>query len=131
MIIFADECVYQTTVDHVRSWGFNLTTVQEAGFAGEKNGKLITYAQENKMIFLTRDKDFTDIHIYPPHTYYGIIVLKITPINQSKVHQTLHRLLNENDLNKLVAKLIIVATNKYRIFSENNIEKSNNTNDTK
>ena len=69
------------------------------------------------MVFLTRDKDFSDIRIYPPRVYHGIIIVKITPINQKNVHKTLHRLLTENDLNELVAKLTIVSSNKYRVLA--------------
>jgi len=95
MKIFADECVYQATVDALYAWGYSVLTVQDVGLAGYKNGDVLKYAQENTCIFLTRDKDFTDIRIYPPSSFSGIIVLKISPHNQNEIHSMLHQLLGD------------------------------------
>jgi predicted nuclease of predicted toxin-antitoxin system len=116
MSIFADECIYQSTVDAVRSWGFSVITAQEAGLAGCKNGEVLAYAQKRRYVFLTRDKDFTDIRIYPPSVFKGIIVLKITPTNQHSVHKILHQLLSKIPLSDLHAKLAVVDRKKYRII---------------
>jgi predicted nuclease of predicted toxin-antitoxin system len=118
MSILADECVYQRTVDLVRSWGFSIVTIQEAGLASCKNGEILAYAQKNDCVFLTRDKDFTDIRIYPPPDFKGIIVLKITPSNQHEVHDMLHQLLSTLSLEELQAKLAIVDRKKCRIVEE-------------
>jgi predicted nuclease of predicted toxin-antitoxin system len=115
MSILADECVYQITVDVVRSWGVAVITAQEAGLASCKNGELLAYAQKNDCVFLTRDKDFTDIRIYPPSDFRGIIVLKISPSNQHEVHKMLHQLLSTLSLEELRAKLAIVDRKKCRV----------------
>jgi predicted nuclease of predicted toxin-antitoxin system len=116
MRILADECVYQITVDVIRSWGFSVITAQEAGLAGYKNGDVLAYAQNNTLIFLTRDKDFTDVRIYPPSDFNGIIVIKISPSNQHDVHQILHQVLSAKSLNELRAKLVVVDRKKYRVI---------------
>ena len=116
MKIFADECVYQITVDLLRSWGFSVVTAQEVGLAGHTNGELLAYSQNLQLIFLTRDKDFTDIRIYPPSDFNGIIVLKISPSNQHEVHDMLHQLLSKKPLSELNSRLVIVDRKKYRII---------------
>ena len=118
MTILADECMYQITVDVLRKRGFTVITAQEIGLAGCQNGDVLAYARRNQAVFLTRDKDFTDIRIYPPADYNGIIVLKITPSNQADVHNILFQLLREKPLSELSAKLVIVDRKKYRIVGE-------------
>ncbi len=115
MTILADECVYQITVDCLRSWGFSTITAQETGLTGAKNGEVLAYAQKNNCVFLSRDKDFTDIRIYPPEQFQGIIVLKIPPAHQQNVHNILQQLLAAYSLEELQAKLAIVDRKKCRI----------------
>ena len=118
MTICADECVYQMTVDALRSWDFSVITVQEAGLTGCQNGEVLAYAHQHGHIFLTRDKDFTDTRIYPPAAFSGIIVIKVSPRNQHEIHAILHQLLSEYTLNELQAKLTIVDRQKYRIVDD-------------
>jgi predicted nuclease of predicted toxin-antitoxin system len=48
MKIFVDECVYQRTVDLLRSWGFSVITAQEVDLAGHTNGEVLTYSQNHQ-----------------------------------------------------------------------------------
>lgn len=116
MTIFADECIYQITVDALRNWGFSVITAQKAGFAGCKNGEVLLHAQQQQLVFLTRDKDFTDIRIYPPSDFYGIIVLKISPSNQHDVHAMLHQFLLEKSVSDISSKLVIIDRKKYWVI---------------
>ena len=117
MKIFADECVYQKTVDILREKGFHVITAQQDGLAGFKNGDLLSYAFSKNYLFLTRDKDFTDIRIYPPSVYRGIVVIKISPKNQTTVHKILYEFLSSVDLNALCGTLSIVDGKKVRTVS--------------
>jgi predicted nuclease of predicted toxin-antitoxin system len=116
MKIFVDECVYQATVDTLSEGEFSVITVQDVGLAGYKNGDVLKYAQQHDCVFLTRDKDFTDIRIYPPSAFSGIIVLKIAPHNQQDVHKMLQQLLHDVSLHALCGKLAIVDRKKYRVI---------------
>ncbi len=118
MMIYADECVYQLTVDVLKSWGFSVITVQEAGMASYRNGDVLAYSQQESAVFLTRDKDFTDTRIYPPGNFCGIIVLKISPHNQDEIHETLHQCLSEHILEALQGKLALIDRTKYHIVDE-------------
>ena len=103
------------TVDALRSWDFSVITVREAGLTGSQNGEVLAYAQQHGSIFLTRDKDFTDIRLYPPAAFHGIIVIKISPRNQHEIHATLRQLLSEYALHEFQGTLTIVDRKKYRI----------------
>ena len=112
----ADECVYQLTVNLLRRWGYSVVTAQEVGLAGCPNGEVLRYAQQNQSVFLTRDKDFTDIRIYQPPNYHGIVVLKITPSNQSDVHHILRECLQILSFEQLHGTLVIIDRKKYRVI---------------
>jgi len=70
MRIFIDECVWQVTRDFVQQLGHDLATVEERGLAGA-------------------DMDLSNILLYPPANYLGIVVLKIKPHNIDAVHRIL------------------------------------------
>ena len=116
MNILADECVYQLTVNLLRRWGYAVTTAQEVGLAGCPNGEVLRYARHRQFVFLTRDKDFTDIRIYQPSNYHGIVVLKITPLNQVDVHRILQECLQKLSIEQLHGALVIVDRKKYRVI---------------
>ncbi|GAK49494.1 hypothetical protein U14_00716 [Candidatus Moduliflexus flocculans] len=116
MNILADECVYQLSVNLLRRWGYSITTAQEVGLAGCPNGEVLRYAQQNQSVFLTQDKDFTDIRIYHPSNYYGIVVLKITLSNQEDVHHVLRECLQTLPIEQLHGTLVIIDRKKYRVI---------------
>ena len=116
MNFLADECVYQLTVNLLRQWGYAVATAQEVGLTGCPNGEVLRYAWHHQVVFLTRDKDFTDIRLYPPSHYHGIVVLKITPSNQAHVHQVLRECLQTLSFEQLRGKLVIVDRKKYRVI---------------
>ncbi len=118
MKIFADECVYRNTVDFLRQSGFEVATAQEAGLEGYDNGDVLSHAVNNGCVFLTRDKDFSDIRIYPPSAFTGIIVIKITPENQGEVHAMLREFLDNKALDELNGTLTVVSGKKYRTVGE-------------
>jgi predicted nuclease of predicted toxin-antitoxin system len=87
--LLADECVYQATSDFVRGLGCDLITIQDANLAGAKDKAVIELATDLERVLLTRDLDFSNVLIYPPGHYLGIIVLKIAPSTIPPVHYVL------------------------------------------
>jgi predicted nuclease of predicted toxin-antitoxin system len=55
--ILLDECVDQRFRRELS--GHDVLTVQEAGWAGKKNGELLTLAQERFQIFVTVDRNLS------------------------------------------------------------------------
>ena len=115
MNIFADECVYKSTVDLLRSWGHDVLTTQEAGLAGKRDEEILAYAVMHERVLITIDMDFSNIRHYPPKSHKGIIVAKIRPRNADAVHKALKHLLNNIKPDRLSKSLVIVDQNKYRI----------------
>lgn len=111
----ADECVFKTTIDFLRSHNYKVSTAYEEKLDGQANGAILQKASQTKKILLTADSDFANILLYPIGTHSGIIVLKISKTNEDDVHTNLLKLLTEVDPALIQQSLIIVDKNKYRI----------------
>ncbi|MFQ5632247.1 MAG: DUF5615 family PIN-like protein, partial [bacterium] len=86
----------------------------ERGLGGEDDPVLLAQAVSEKCVFLTRDMHFTNILLYPPSDYPGIIVLKIKPQTTTAVHMSLAKALNYFDQDTIQKALVVVDHNKFR-----------------
>jgi predicted nuclease of predicted toxin-antitoxin system len=111
--LLADECVYKATVDFLLTLGYDVVTVQELGLAGANDDAIIGRAVALGRVLLTRDMDFSNVLLYPPAQYLGIMVLKMTPATTYAVHQVLKQALAQT--RDLADALLVVDRNKFRI----------------
>jgi predicted nuclease of predicted toxin-antitoxin system len=111
--LLADECVYKATVDFLLTLGYDVVTVQELGLAGANDDAIIDRAVALGRVLLTRDMDFSNILLYPPAQYLGIMVLKMTPATVDAVHKVLKQALAQTS--DLAGALLVVDRNKFRI----------------
>ncbi len=115
MRILADECVFRVTVEALRQSGHDVLTAQEMGLAGQSDMQVVTAAKDAGRLFLTNDMHFSNILLFPPALFHGMIVLRIRPRNQTGVHSILTHLLVERNESDLDGALVIVDPNKYRL----------------
>ena len=73
MRILLDECVDQRLRRELPS--HEITTVQEMGWAGKKNGELLGLAQERFQVFITVDRN---LHFQQNLSKFNIAVLVLT-----------------------------------------------------
>lgn len=111
--LLADECVYRPTTDFLLSLGYDVVTVQDLGLSGVDDAVIINEAVALDRALLTRDMDFSNILLYPPAQYLGIVVLKMTPATMHTVHQVLEQALVQ--IGDLVGALLVVDKNKFRV----------------
>jgi predicted nuclease of predicted toxin-antitoxin system len=45
---------------------------------GAADSRIAAYAQQNRLVLVTRDFDFADIRNYPPRQYAGLLVLELS-----------------------------------------------------
>ena len=114
MRIFIDECVWLVTRDFVRQFNIDIATVKERGLAGADDRLVLAQAISENRVFLTRDMHFSNILLYPPQNYLGIIVLRIAPHTITSVHHTLSWALTAFTQDSIQKTLVIVDHNKYR-----------------
>ena len=115
MKLFADECIYQVTVEALRSWGHDVVTTQEQNLAGKVDEVQFQEAISQGRVLITNDLDFSNIRRYPPANHCGIIVLKIRPRILSEVHSVLKTLLDRSSQEHLHQTLVMIDRNKYRL----------------
>jgi len=114
MKLFIDECVWEVTRVFVRQLGHDLATVEERLLSGADDEIVLAQAVSENRAFLTRDMHFSNILLYPPANYLGIIVLKIEPSTTDRVHHTLAEALAHFTKDTIQKALLIVDPNKFR-----------------
>jgi predicted nuclease of predicted toxin-antitoxin system len=114
MRVFFDECVWQVTRDFVQHLGHDTAAIEERGLAGADDDIVLAQAVSENRALLTRDMDLSNILLYPPANYLGIVVLKITPHNIDAVHRVLASTLAYFTQDSIRQALIIVDQNKFR-----------------
>ncbi len=115
MRILTDECVYRLTTETLRKDGHEVVTAQEAMLAGKEDQVVLDAAARGGYVFMTNDMHFSNILAFPPAQFHGIVVLKIRPRNQDKVHSALLKFLGGKSQVDLDRMLVIVDQSKYRI----------------
>jgi predicted nuclease of predicted toxin-antitoxin system len=111
--LLADECVYQATTDFLINLGYDVVTAQALGLSGVDDDAIIETAISLNRALITRDIDFSNILLYPPAHYLGIVVLKMTPETMHAVHQMLTQALTQTQ--DLTGALLVIDKNKFRI----------------
>ena len=110
-----DHCVWKETENVLRKAGFDCVTLKELKQAEVSNGKVIAIAKSRKAVLLTRDRDFSNLTLYPLGTHSGIIVLRITPESMDRVHGVLLAALRSIVPAQLKGNLLIITSTTYRL----------------
>ena len=114
MKLFIDECIWEVTRVFVRQLGHEIATVEDRLLSGADDEIVLAQAVTENRAFLTRDMHFSNILLYPPGNYLGIIVLKIEPSTTDRVHRTLAEALAHFTQHTIQKALLIVDPNKFR-----------------
>jgi predicted nuclease of predicted toxin-antitoxin system len=72
----ADENLPVETADDLRRAGHDAVTVADQQLVGQPDLRIADICRTEKRAVLTLDLDFSDIRVYPPSDYAGIIVLR-------------------------------------------------------
>jgi predicted nuclease of predicted toxin-antitoxin system len=114
MRLLCDQDVYYITEELLRKWGHDVVTARELDMSRAEDEELLIRAAEMKRIFVTRDKDFGAL-VFLKQIQTGVILLKMRPATNEKVHQNLYDLLLYNTENKLLKLFSIVESSRYRL----------------
>jgi len=111
--------VWQSTIDFLRSAGHEITTVQESNLREADDELLLHHADSGEYAFITRDMHFSNILVYPPSSYRGIIVLRIRPETSEEVHAVLAAALSQFTQQSIQGTLVVVDRRKFRLRRSN------------
>lgn len=115
MKILADHCVYGQTIELIRAQGHQVLTLKELGRADQPDLQVLALAQSLDAVLVTTDKGFGNILAYPPERYGGIVLLRITPTSQQRIHQVLQDFLKTHKQETLRQTLVVIDVRTYRI----------------
>ncbi len=82
--------------------------------SGADDETVINIAKDKNLILITRDSDFADEIRYPPHSYPGIIVLRIHPALPNLLAEKLIEALDT--VKGMDGKLVIIYNDKVKII---------------
>ncbi len=97
------------------------TFLQDAGHdlkklpAGVSDAEIAECAAEEKRIIITHDLDFSNISVYPPQNYAGIVVLRISPPLANTILEALANLFDTLKPEEFNNRLIILEPSGFRI----------------
>ncbi len=76
-----DENLHCDAVQLLLDSGHDAMSLFEQGMSGHKDADIAQVCKAEDRVLLTQDLDFTDVRLYPPQDYPGIVVFRLS--NQS------------------------------------------------
>lgn len=115
---FADQCIPNPVITALRNAGHEVFILREHIPRDSPDPIVIAKAQELDLILISLNGDFSDIVVYPPSRYKGIVSLQVK--NHPEVIPVLMaRLINYfavyPEMSHYRGKLLVVETHRIRI----------------
>lgn len=115
MKFLADQDVYQTTVDYLKSLGYDVLKASDVGLQRALDEELLRYAYENQRILITRDKGYGALVFLSSQEHCGVILLRVQPQTVDVVHREFARFLEENAEVVLRDCFVVIEPGRHRI----------------
>ena len=98
----------------MESLGHDVVPVSQLGLSQAHDETLLRLAQEQGRIFVTRDRDFGNL-VFVKSIETGVLYLRMTPANQSRVLHTLERVLTMYAEQELLKLFVVVQADRHRV----------------
>lgn len=116
MKFLLDECMPRGSKEIFKKLGFNCINSHEANLLGRPDYCYIDFAIKTNRILVTLDRDFSNILIFTPGTYPGVVILRPKPPRTSKsIYILLYKFLKEIKRIDIEKSLVIITPEKIRI----------------
>jgi predicted nuclease of predicted toxin-antitoxin system len=113
MKFLLDQDVYATTARFLTSLGHDVVRVAQIGLSRADDSDLLTIAQEQGHIFVTRDRDFGGL-VFVEALGAGVIYLRILPSTQNSVHKELETVLKTYSEGELMKAFVVIEPGRHR-----------------
>jgi len=110
-----DEDLPRAVVQMLRDAGYDAVGVIEQGMGGWKDPELWKAVQSENRFFITADKGFADIRLYPPGTHRGILLLRPDEDGIRPVVQLIRSVLAAYVLEDLVGAVAVANPRGIRV----------------
>lgn len=115
MSFLIDNCVPRKYLSLLKSWGYNAALLSQHIPADSADPDVLKLAQTLDAVLLTVDLDFSNILLYPPQNYVGIMVMRYAVKDEAALTATLQTALNSLKRDELRGALVIVEPRRYRV----------------
>ena len=112
----ADENIAPRVIEALRKEGFNVLSVYQEKLSRASDEKLLKFAQKERQIILTHDKDFGNLIHRPYQTHGGVILLRLRNQFPQNVISHLIPFLKKIKPQKIKNRLVIFQEGKIRII---------------
>src|SRR5579864_3721743 len=93
MLFKVDENLHPDVADWLGKSGHDAMTVYDQGLRGKDDGTIIERCRAENRILLSLDLDFSNILVFPPENYPGLIVFRLNHTGRTAVLSAVKRLL--------------------------------------
>ena len=114
MRFLADQDVYAITIGFLNGLGHDVVPSAQLGLAQATDFELLRLANEQGLIFVTRDRDFGGL-VFVEGCGPGVIYLRILPSTQMAVHSELERALKLYAEHELQVSFVVIEPGRHRI----------------
>jgi predicted nuclease of predicted toxin-antitoxin system len=113
MNLVADEAVDHQIVESLRKDGHKVLSIVELK-PGISDDEVLVYANNNKSVLITSDRDFGELVYRMKRVHFGIILIRLAGINSLQKAELVSATINEYNENLLFA-FTVISNNTVRI----------------
>lgn len=110
-----DENLPQEVVDLLRAAGHDAHSVHQERLVGAVDQRIAEVLQAEGRALITLDLGFADVRAYPPASYSGLVVLRLTQQDKPHVLKIVGRLVPSLATEPVIGRLWIVDEDRIRI----------------
>lgn len=111
-----DESLHLEIADLLRGRGHNALTVFDQGLRGRSDRDIADLSQYEDRILISLDLDFSNILMFPPEKYSGLIVLRLRRKSRSAVRQVITRIIDRLGEEPIEGRLWVVDEHRIRVY---------------
>ena len=113
MKFLLDQDVYGVTAKFLRNAQYDVVAVAELGLSRAKDTEVLSTAQTQGRILITRDRDYGNLVFVQAHGS-GVIYLRMLPSPANAVHEELTRVIQKYSAASRSAAFVVVEANGHR-----------------
>ena len=110
-----DESLHVEVADLLRGQGYDALTVFDQGLRGRDDHDIADMCRSENRVILSLDLDFSNILMFPPENYPGLIVLRLRKKGRGAVRRVVTRITDHLNKEPLAGRLWIVDEHRIRI----------------
>jgi predicted nuclease of predicted toxin-antitoxin system len=110
-----DESLHVEVADLLRGQGHDALTVFDQGLRGRDDHDIADTCRSENRVLLSLDLDFSNILMFPPENYPGLIVLRLRLKGRAAARRVVTRVINHLNKEPLTGSLWIVDEHRIRI----------------